>query len=72
MKDVIRTSSRVTSVGRVGFDKMKRKGRENAPFNIRYQNGKGPEILRADAVIDASGTWCSPNPAGANGLSGDG
>ena len=44
------------------------KGRESAPFEIRYQNGRGPEVLRADAVIDASGTWHSPNPAGANGL----
>ena len=24
--------------------------------------------MKADAVIDASGTWHSPNPAGANGL----
>lgn len=68
LKDVIRTSCRVTSVGRVGFDKAKTKGRENAKFEIHCQNGKGPEILRADAVIDASGTWHSPNPAGANGL----
>ena len=68
LKDVIRTSSRVTSVSRVGFDKAKTKGRENAKFEIRYQNGEGPEILRADAVIDISGTWHSPNPAGANGL----
>jgi NADPH-dependent 2,4-dienoyl-CoA reductase/sulfur reductase-like enzyme len=68
LKDVIRTSSRVTSVSRVGFDKAKTKGRENAKFEIRYQNGEGPEILRADAVLDISGTWHSPNPAGANGL----
>jgi Pyridine nucleotide-disulphide oxidoreductase len=68
LKDVIRTSSRVTAIGRIGFDKAKTKGRESAPFEIRYQNGKGAEILRADAVIDASGTWQSPNPAGANGL----
>jgi NADPH-dependent 2,4-dienoyl-CoA reductase/sulfur reductase-like enzyme len=68
LKDVVRTSSRVTSVGRVGFDKAKTKGRENAKFEVHYQNGKGPEILRADAVIDTSGTWGSPNPAGANGL----
>jgi Pyridine nucleotide-disulphide oxidoreductase len=68
LKDVIRTSSRVTAIGRVGFDKAKTKGRDQAQFEIRYQNGKGPEILRADAVIDASGTWISPNPAGANGL----
>lgn len=64
----IRTSSRVTDVSRVGFDKLKSVGRESAPFEIRYQNGKGPEVARADAVIDVSGTWFSPNPAGANGL----
>jgi len=64
----IRTSSRVTDISRVGFDKLKTKGRESAPFEIRYQNGRGPEVVRADAVIDASGTWHSPNPAGANGL----
>lgn len=68
LKDVIRTSSRVTAISRVGFDKAKTRGRENAPFEIRFQNGKGPEVLRADAVIDVSGTWSSPNPAGANGL----
>ncbi|MDP1752822.1 MAG: NAD(P)-binding domain-containing protein, partial [Reyranella sp.] len=53
LKDRIRTNSRVTSVGRVGFDKVKTKGREAAPFEIRYQNGPssngGPEVLRADA-----------------------
>jgi hypothetical protein len=68
LKDVIRTSSRVTALSRLGFDKAKTRGREKAPFEIRYQNGKGPETLRVDAVIDASGTWFSPNPAGASGL----
>src|SRR5260370_17209714 len=64
LKDVIRTSSRVTAISRLGFDKAKTRGRDQAPFDIRYQNGKGSETLRADAVIDASGTWGSPNPAG--------
>ena len=64
----IKTSSRVTEISRVGFDKLKSNGRESAPFEIRYQNGRGPETLRADAVIDVSGTWHSPNPAGATGL----
>jgi thioredoxin reductase len=64
----IRTSSRVTDISRVGFDKLKSKGREGAPFEVRYQNGQGPKIVRADAIIDTSGTWNSPNPAGANGL----
>jgi thioredoxin reductase len=64
----VQTSSRVTDISRAGFDRLKTKGRESAPFEIRYQNGQGPGIVRADAVIDASGTWHSPNPAGANGL----
>jgi thioredoxin reductase len=64
----IHTSSRVTDISRVGFDKLKSKGREAAPFELRYRNGQGPKSVRADAVIDASGTWHSPNPAGANGL----
>lgn len=68
LREAIRTSSRVTAISRAGFDKAKTKGREQAPFEIRYQNGKGPEVLRADAVIDVSGTWFSPNPAGSNGL----
>ena len=68
LRDVIRTSSRVTAVGRAGFDKAKTKGRDAAPFEVRYQNGRGPVTLRADAVIDTSGTWTSPNPAGASGL----
>ena len=64
----IQKSSRVTGISRVGFDKMKTNGRDKAPFEIRYQNGQGPKVVKADAVIDASGTWHSPNPAGANGL----
>ncbi|MBC9877995.1 NAD(P)-binding domain-containing protein [Bradyrhizobium sp. INPA01-394B] len=68
LREAIRTNSRVTAISRAGFDKAKTKGREQAPFEIRYQNGKGPEVLRADAVIDVSGTWFSPNPAGSNGL----
>jgi hypothetical protein len=68
LREVIRTSSRVSAISRVGFDKAKTRGREQAPFEIRYQNGGGPEVLRADAVIDTSGTWFSPNPAGRNGL----
>lgn len=66
--DVIKTDARVTAISRVGIDKAKTKGRDNVPFEIRYQNGKGPKTLRADAVIDTSGTWASPNPAGADGL----
>ena len=68
LKDHIQTSSRVTAISRAGFDKVKTKGREHAPFEIHYQNGAGPKTVRADAIIDASGTWSTPNAAGANGL----
>jgi thioredoxin reductase len=64
----IRTSARVTGISRVGFDKIKSPGREAAPFEIRYRSGEGVQSILTDAVIDASGTWRSPNPAGANGL----
>ena len=68
LKEHVRTAARVMAVSRVGFDKVKTAGRENAPFEIRYRNGRGSETLRADAMIDASGTWSTPNPAGINGL----
>src|SRR6267154_6767967 len=48
----IHTSRRVTGISRAGFDKLKTRGRESAPFEIRYQNGQGPEVIKADAVID--------------------
>lgn len=64
----IHTSSRVAGISRVGFDKVKTAGREAAPFELRYVNGSGIKTVLADAVIDTSGTWRSPNPAGANGL----
>src|SRR3954469_8134934 len=68
LSEHIQTSSRVTHISRVGFDKLKTRGRAAAPFELRYQNGQGPKSIRAEAVIDASGTWFTPNPAGANGL----
>jgi thioredoxin reductase len=65
----LRLGTRVTSVARQGFDKMKTDGREHAPFVLRVATlaGDEQEIL-AKAVIDASGTYRSPNPLGANGL----
>jgi hypothetical protein len=68
LRDVVSTRSRVTAISRAGFDKVRSRGREQAPFEIRYRNGQGDETIAADAVIDISGTWFSPNPAGSNGL----
>ena len=59
---------RVLSISREGFDKVKSEGRASAPFVLRVATRDGEVDLRARAVIDASGTWSSPNPLGANGL----
>ncbi len=64
----LRFSSRVTAIGRSGLDKAKTAGRETAPFDLHLATANGPETIHADAVIDASGTWFSPNPGGAGGL----
>jgi thioredoxin reductase len=65
----IRPRSRVVAIGRVGVDKVKTPGRSQAPFLVRIRRADGThEDIRARAVIDASGTWSSPNPLGATGL----
>jgi len=65
----LRLKTRVLTVTREGFDKMKTPGREDAPFVLRVQGTSGgEEDILARAVIDASGTYCSPNPLGASGL----
>jgi len=60
--------ARVTAISRDGFDKVKTKGRENSPFVVHYVSSGAAGEIRARAVIDASGTWHTPNPLGANGL----
>lgn len=64
----LRLNTRVTAISREGFDKVKTAGREASAFVIRAVQDGQPIELRARAVIDASGTWGTPNPLGANGL----
>lgn len=70
LRDRIRLNAEVISVSRAAFDKVKTDGREAAPFLIRFRSGNGDTVskLTANAVIDTSGTWFSPNPAGAGGV----
>lgn len=68
VRRALRLKTRVLAISRDGFDKVKTTGRDAAPFVIRAeQDGRSVEF-RAGAVIDASGTWSTPNPLGANGL----
>ena len=63
----IRLRHRVTAVTRLGFDKMKTTGREDAPFVITVATPSGDRQILARAVIDASGTYTLPNPLGGSG-----
>lgn len=56
-------------MSKLGFDKAKTAGREQADFLLQVQTGDGLYEQRARAVIDASGTWSQPNPLGIHGLS---
>ena len=69
----IHLSSRVMHVTRSAYDKMKTPGRDKAPFALRVRGAESHEsTLLARAVIDASGTWSTPNPLGAEGIPADG
>ncbi|GAA3828436.1 NAD(P)-binding domain-containing protein [Sphaerisporangium flaviroseum] len=61
----LRLGTKVTAISRLGYDRVRTKGREEAPFLIRLDNG---DELQAKAVIDASGTYATPNVLGASGL----
>ena len=64
LRDRIRVGRHVTAITRDGVDKTRTAGRGDAPFLVRTE----VEDLLAGAVIDASGTWASPNPLGAAGV----
>jgi thioredoxin reductase len=63
----LQTKTRVQAISRRGIDKVVSRNRENHPFALTIANGAGPRVDFARAVIDASGTWRTPNPLGASG-----
>lgn len=66
--DGVRYGARVVGVSRQGRDRLVDAAREQRPFTVRVAGPEGEEAFLARAVIDASGTWDSPRPAGADGL----
>jgi hypothetical protein len=72
LADSIRYRTRVLAIARAGFDKVKSTGREHAPFAIEVDSDGRRATILARAVIDATGTWATPNPLGGNGLPADG
>jgi hypothetical protein len=65
LKPHIRYGVRVVAVTRRGLDRVRTAGRESTPFLVRLADGTD---LLARAVIDASGTWGTPNVLGAAGI----
>ncbi|MFC7989580.1 NAD(P)-binding domain-containing protein [Streptomyces pilosus] len=67
--DRVRTGAEVAGVSRAGRDRIVDAGRATQPFvvHVSYADGR-EERLSARAVIDASGTWTTPGPAGGSGL----
>jgi len=67
--DRVRTGLRVTGVSRRGRDRIVDADRAEQPFTVHVVDDDGKESrITARAVLDASGNWSQPNPAGADGL----
>lgn len=65
----IRYRQRVVAVARRGHDRQRGRDRQRVPFQVTTVDDNGQEsLLLARAVIDASGTYLSPNPLGAAGV----
>ncbi len=65
----IRFATRVVAVTREGLDRTRTAGRAQTPFLLRLQDRDGMVTeVTGRAVIDASGTYTTPNPLGSAGL----
>ena len=67
ISSALRNNRLVTGITRAGTDKVTTTGRHEAPFLITTEGPYGLERTLARAVIDATGTWLTPNPIGADG-----
>jgi thioredoxin reductase len=64
----IRTGVEVTAVSREGMDRTRTRSRKVTPFVLRLRDASGVDEVPARAVIDASGTYRTPNSLSSNGL----
>ncbi|PWC53800.1 flavoprotein, partial [Azospirillum sp. TSO22-1] len=65
----LRLGAEVLGITRSGLDKLTTSGRADAPLVVSWRDRDGTEHrTAAHAVIDASGTWFTPNPMGVDGL----
>ncbi|MFI7141697.1 NAD(P)-binding domain-containing protein [Streptomyces massasporeus] len=69
LADRIRYGATAVGVARAGRDRIVDAGRDEQPFTVHIALADGrEERISARAVVDASGTWSTPGPMGADGL----
>jgi thioredoxin reductase len=62
------TGATIVAVTREGMDRTRTARRSATPFALRIRSSAGIEDVAARAVIDASGTYRSPNSLGSSGI----
>ncbi|NKC32560.1 FAD-dependent oxidoreductase [Falsiroseomonas selenitidurans] len=66
---VVRTGARVLGVARRDHGRLRDAAdRAALPLMLHLATARGEAVLAARAVLDCSGTWSRPNPAGAHGM----
>lgn len=67
--DIVQLGTEVIGVARRGRGRVVDAGRDTEPLSVHIRRADGTEDrVLAQAVIDASGTWGTPNPLGGEGL----
>ena len=62
-------NAEVIAIAKADHSKHTSTSRDEAKYTVHYKDSGGQtRVIYADAVIDASGTWSNPNPAGLDGL----
>jgi len=65
----IRTGAKVVGIAKRDFGRLHDgAGRDATPFVLHVETCCGMQAIEARAVIDCSGTWNAPNPAGSHGM----
>lgn len=64
----VRFGARAVGVARRGRDRIVDAGRDTEPLTVHVETAGREERVLARGLVDASGTWTSPNPLGGDGL----
>ncbi|MCT2530147.1 NAD(P)-binding domain-containing protein [SAR92 clade bacterium H921] len=69
LASAITYNAEVIAVSKENHSKHTSADRQDARYTVHYKDSSGStHIVYADAVIDVSGTWATPNPIGLDGL----